>query len=505
MWLGKDLRNPMNSKWKTLLFWGVLLGVFIALYQMNRGGGIRTVPFKGFSNSVMTGSVRSVEIDGNRIRFQLDGSSRSETVGVLSEALNDRLSELGIEPQYGAFKDGIGSIVVYVGAAVLLIGVLIWFLKKMSGGAGGFNLLELSKSRAKLVGAEAKITFADVGGCQEAKELFGDVVDFLKAPERWSKAGVRLPRGILLEGPPGSGKTYLARAVAGETGAQFYVVAASEFVQLFVGVGAARVRDMFETATKNSPAVIFIDEIDAIGRRRGSGLGGSHDEREQTLNQLLVCLDGFQQQPRIVVIAATNRPDILDQALLRPGRFDRRIKMPELTRADRIEILKIHTKDKPLDRDVSLDEVAGWTEGQHGADLESLTNEAALLAVRRARQQSAELGVTRADFRQALRPRESQNRLFDRLDAVLIESTSQLAEPTGRAVVRLHLKDHPPMEGDVLWVDATFIKLRPSGSETAVLVPKAQIQRLEAISGTEAVSRDDVSADKWAGRRTDLA
>ena len=179
--------------------------------------------------------------------------------------------------------------------------------------------------------------------------------------------------------------------------------------------------------------------------------------------------------------------------------------MPALTRADRIEILKIHTKDKPLDRDVSLDEVAGWTEGQHGADLESLTNEAALLAVRRARQQSAELGVTRADFRQALRPRESQNRLFDRLDAVLIESTSQLAEPTGRAVVRLHLKDHPPMEGDVLWVDATFIKLRPSGSETAVLVPKAQVQRLEAISGTEAVSRDDVSADKWAGRRTDLA
>ena len=179
--------------------------------------------------------------------------------------------------------------------------------------------------------------------------------------------------------------------------------------------------------------------------------------------------------------------------------------MPELTHADRIEILKIHTKDKPLDRDVSLDEVAGWTEGQHGADLESLTNEAALLAVRRARQQSAELAVTRADFRQALRPRESQNRLFDRLDAVLIESTSQLAEPTGRAVVRLHLKDYPPMEGDVLWVDATFIKLRPSGSETAVLVPKAQVQRLEAISGTEAVSRDDVSADKWAGRRTDLA
>ncbi len=495
----------MNAKLKTLLFWLALGAVFFWLYQANRGEAFRSVPFESFSTAVKNGVVRVVEVDGRRIRFQSRGSGWMETAGYLSPDLIEALERREIEPEYKAFSQGDNSLVITIVAGVLVLLAVAWFLKRMSGGGGGFNLLELSKSRAKLVGTETKITFADVGGCQEAKELFGDVVDFLKAPQRWTAAGVRLPRGILLEGPPGSGKTYLARAVAGETGANFYVVAASEFVQLFVGVGAARVRDMFETAIKNSPAVIFIDEIDAIGRRRGSGLGGSHDEREQTLNQLLVCLDGFQQQPRVVVIAATNRPDILDQALLRPGRFDRRIKMPELTHVDRIEILKIHTKGKPLDRDVSLEEVAGWTEGQHGADLESLANEAALLAVRRARQQSTDLAVTREDFRQALRPRETQNRLFDRLDAVLIESTSQLAEPTGRAVVRLHLKDQPPLEGDVVWVDATFIKLRPSGSDSAVLVPKAQVQRLEAIAGTEAIARDEVAADKWAGRRADLA
>jgi len=493
----------MNSKVKTLLFWLALVAVFAWLYQTNRGGTARPVPFQVFEVGVKQGIVRSVEINGNRIRFQLAGPNRLETLGGLNPELTDELERRGIEPKFVAWG-GSDSLIYYAVGGVVLLVALLYFLKRV-GSAGAGNILALGKSRAKLVGEESKITFADVGGCHEAKELFGDVIDFLREPKRWTSAGVRLPRGVLLEGPPGSGKTHLARAVAGETGGKFYVVAASEFVELFVGVGASRVRDMFETAAKNAPAVIFIDEIDAIGRRRGSGLGGSHDEREQTLNQLLVCLDGFQQQARVVVIAATNRPDILDKALLRPGRFDRRIKMPELSRADRIEILKIHTRQKPLGPDVSLDEVAGWTEGQHGADLESAANEAGLHAVRRARQQSSEPAIRREDFRQALRPRNEQNRLFDRLDAVLIESTSQLAEPTGRAVVRLLLRDHSTLEGDVLWVDATYIKLRTRDGDAGILVPKLQVVRLEAVSGTEAVSRDDVVGDQWAGRLTDLA
>lgn len=493
----------MNSKLKTLLFWLALVAVFVWLYQTTRGGTARSVPFQVFEAGVKQGTVRSVEVDGKRIRFQLAGPNRLETFGSLSPDLMDDLDRRGIEPRFAAWDEDNSLMYMVVGGIVLVI-ALVYFLRRV-GSAGAGNILALGKSRAKLVGEESKITFADVGGCHEAKELFGDVIDFLKEPKRWTSAGVRLPRGVLLEGPPGSGKTHLARAVAGETGARFYVVAASEFVELFVGVGASRVRDMFETAAKSAPAVIFIDEIDAIGRRRGSGLGGSHDEREQTLNQLLVCLDGFQQNARVVVIAATNRPDILDKALLRPGRFDRRIKMPELSHADRIEILKIHTRQKPLGPDVSFDEVAGWTEGRHGADLESAANEAGLHAVRRARQQSSEPAISREDFREALRPRDEQNRLFDRLDAVLIESTSQLAEPTGRAVVRLLLRDQTPLEGDVLWVDATYIKLRTRDGDAGILVPKAQVLRLEAVSGTEAVSRDDLTGDQWAGRRADLA
>ena len=444
-----------------------------------------------------------MEVDGKRIRFQLAGPNRLETFGAIGLELTDELDRHGIEPKFVS-QDGNEALIYYIVIGIVLVVALLFFLRRV-GAAGAGSFLALGKSRAKLVGEESKITFADVGGCHEAKEQFGDVIDFLRAPKRWTSAGVRLPRGVLLEGPPGSGKTHLARAVAGETGAKFYVVAASEFVELFVGVGASRVRDMFETAAKNAPAVIFIDEIDAIGRRRGSGLGGSHDEREQTLNQLLVCLDGFRQNARVVVIAATNRPDILDKALLRPGRFDRRIRMPALSRADRIEILGIHTKRKPLAPDVSLDEVAGWTEGYHGADLESAANEAGLLAVRRSRQQTSEPAICRDDFRQALRPRTEQNRLFDRLDAVLIESTSQLAEPTGRAVVRLVLRDQSTLEGDVVWVDATYIKLRTRDGDAGILVPKLQVLRLEAVSGTEAVSRDDVVGDQWAGHRADLA
>ena len=314
----------------------------------------------------------------------------------------------------------------------------------------------------------------------------------------------RLPRGLLLEGAPGSGKTLLARAVAGETKARFYLTSASEFVEMFVGVGAARVRDTFDIARKNAPAVIFIDELDAVGRRRGSGVGASHDEREQTLNQLVVCLDGFDSRVPVVVIAATNRPDILDPALLRPGRIDRRIKMPDPSRETRLEILRIHTRNKVLATDVSLELLAGRTEGFQGAQLENLANEAALLAVRRAYQTGgARPEVRMDDFLAVLDAASGRSRIFNKLDAVLIESTTQLAEPTGRAVIRIIQDGDSCMEGELIWANANFLKIR--GPKSDILVPKAQIRRIEALDGTEAADPLETMGDIWAQRPPGMA
>jgi ATP-dependent 26S proteasome regulatory subunit len=292
----------------------------------------------------------------------------------------------------------------------------------------------------------------------------------------------------------------LARAVAGETNAKFFLVSGSEFVEMFVGVGAARVRDLFETAIKKAPSVIFIDEIDALGRRRGSGIGSSHDEREQTLNQLLVCLDGFKPNDQVVVLAATNRPDVLDSALVRPGRIDRRIRVPELNEAARLDVLKIQTRSKPL-HNVVLEEIAGMTAGYNGARLESLCNEAALLAVRRAKHEAGgPVRVTHEDFIRALRPGASQDQRFNKLDSLMIESASQLAEPTGVARVRIRLLDASPVEGDVVWADATFLKIRRGDGQSDVIVAKRQVQQLEVLDGTDSTLLDDLQIDKWALR-----
>jgi cell division protease FtsH len=351
--------------------------------------------------------------------------------------------------------------------------------------------------------AESRVTFADVGGCEEAKEALGDVIDFLKSPDRWLKAGARLPRGILLEGPPGCGKTLLARAVAGETKAKFLLVAGSDFVEMFVGVGAARVRDLFETAIKKAPAVIFIDELDAVGRRRGSGIGGSHDEREQTLNQLLVCLDGFKAMDRVVVLAATNRPDVLDSALVRPGRIDRRIRVPELNEQTRLDVLKIHSRGKSMD-EVDLKQIAAMTAGFNGARLENLANEAALRALRRTRNKADNaVRISHDDFVCALQPALAADQRFNKLDSILIESASQLAEPTGTARVRVRFSDAPPIEGDVVWADASFLKIRRNHGETDLIIPKRQVQHLEVLDGTDMAMLDEVQIDRWAVRSSD--
>jgi ATP-dependent Zn protease len=265
---------------------------------------------------------------------------------------------------------------------------------------------------------------------------------------------------------------------------------------MFVGVGAARVRDMFEEAAKQAPAVVFIDELDAIGRKRGSGLGLVNDEREHTLNQLLVSLDGFERDDRVIVIAATNRSDVLDAALLRPGRFDRRILVPQLSREVRAEILKIHCRNKPVAEGVSLERIADRTDGASGADLEGLVNDAGLLAVRRMRDiEKGDLEITEDDFLAALECDASGARRFDQVDSILIESTTQLSQPTGRAIVRLTLHEGIVVEGELVWADAVFVKLETESEQGSTIVPKAQIKTIESLSGTEFVVADDLQVD----------
>jgi cell division protease FtsH len=322
-------------------------------------------------------------------------------------------------------------------------------------------------------------------------------VSSLKEPERWKKAGVRLPRGVLLEGPPGSGKTLLARAIAGEAGVAVFELSASEFVEMFVGVGAARVRDTFDMAAKAAPAVLFIDEIDAIGRRRGSGVGGSHDEREQTLNQLLVCLDGFSPLKRLVVVAATNRADILDQALLRPGRFDLRVTLPPMSAEDRLEVLRIHSRTKALAPEVDLTALAARLEGRSAASIESMVNEAAMKAVRR-----GDGPVTMADFEACFTAQAQLEQRYDAVDAILSESASQLARPQGHAPVEIELDDGSRHVGAVLWADAAYVKLQ--GDTGTVILSKARIKLVRVGEGAAPIDEGALRSDAFAQLRTDV-
>jgi cell division protease FtsH len=484
-----------QSKVKALAMWAVIVALLLVLLQLSDSGNAVNVSYSDFISYVDQGQIASVRVDGNVIYFELWGGAPFQTLGVMDDDMTRRLSEQGVPVAWGPPEKGPMRTILIVGLPlVIFLGLFLYFLRKMQGGTN--SALELRKSRAKLISKKVAARFEDVGGCDEAKQQLADVVDFLRHPERWRKAGVRLPRGLLLEGPPGCGKTLLARAVAGETDAKFFTVSASEFVEMFVGVGAARVRDLFEQAAREAPAVIFIDELDAIGRKRGSGVGLVNDEREHTLNQLLVSLDGFDRADELVVIAASNRSDILDTALLRPGRFDRRIAVSALSPDARVAVLKIHCRGKSVSEDLSFERIADLTDGFSGADLEGLINEAGLRAVRRVRDDDdSDVTIAEEDFLAALDPKASMTNRFDQVDSLLIESTTQLSQPTGGAIVRLTLHEGTVVEGELVWANAAFVKLRTDERRSATIVPKVQIKTIEPLSGTEALAPDDLQID----------
>jgi len=384
---------PTPTRWLPWLIIGALLVGGLFFFNFGRTDESKAeLTYSQFQKAVDDGNVKSVEFDPENGTitgdFKTDQGGKAEFTS--SGPNNDfqeteiaRLEEKGVDFKYvREGSDILGTILIWVIPFALIIGIFIWFNRRAQGQMGA--VMNIGRSRAKVYATEKpKTTFNDVAGYGPVKQEIAEVVDFLKNPGKFKQIGARIPKGVLLVGPPGTGKTLIARAVAGEAGVPFVSVTGSDFMEMFVGVGAARVRDLFQTARKQAPAIIFVDELDSIGRKRGAGLGGGHDEREQTLNQMLAEMDGFEATEGIVMMAATNRPDILDAALLRPGRFDRQIIVPLPTQDERVEILKVHFKDKKLAPDVDVDIIARGTPGMSGADLANLVNEAALFAVRR--------------------------------------------------------------------------------------------------------------------------
>jgi cell division protease FtsH len=374
---------------RNLALWAVIALVLMLVFQnfTPRHSVSRSVDYSDFVASVKSGQVAKALLDGPTIEFEMQDGSKLYTYspetdnGPLIGTLLD--NQVRIEAQPPDRQGILMQIFISWFPFLLLIAVWIYLMRQMQGGASGRGALSFGKSRARMLGEDqVRVTFNDVAGVEEAKEEVKELVDFLRDPGKFQKLGGKIPRGVLMVGPPGTGKTLLAKAIAGEAKVPFFTISGSDFVEMFVGVGASRVRDMFEQAKKHAPCIIFIDEIDAVGRHRGAGLGGGHDEREQTLNQLLVEMDGFEGNEGIIVIAATNRPDVLDPALLRPGRFDRQVVVPLPDIRGREQILKVHMRKVPLGDDVKPAVLARGTPGFSGADLANLVNEAALFAAR---------------------------------------------------------------------------------------------------------------------------
>ncbi|WP_226628098.1 ATP-dependent zinc metalloprotease FtsH [Alloyangia pacifica] len=453
---------------RNIAFWVVLFLLILALFNLFSGGGStlqsREISYSDFMEAVDSQSVSSVTIDGEQIRYRGNDGQDYVTVKPEDAQVTDALIDKGVtvraEPQE---QSGFQAFLLSLLPFLLLIGVWIYFMNRMQGGGKG-GAMGFGKSKAKLLTEKhGRVTFDDVAGIDEAKEELEEIVEFLRNPQKFSRLGGKIPKGALLVGPPGTGKTLLARAIAGEAGVPFFTISGSDFVEMFVGVGASRVRDMFEQAKKNAPCIVFIDEIDAVGRNRGSGYGGGNDEREQTLNQLLVEMDGFEANEGVIIIAATNRRDVLDPALLRPGRFDRQVMVGNPDIKGREKILGVHARKTPLGPDVDLRIIARGTPGFSGADLANLVNEAALMAARVGRR-----FVTMEDFENA---KDKVMMGAERRSMVL---TAEQKEKTayheaGHAVVGLMLPQCDPV------YKATII---PRGGALGMVVSLPEIDRL---------------------------
>ena len=453
---------------RNIAFWVVLFLLVLALFNLFSGGGStlqsREVSYTEFVERVQDDSVQSATIDGERVRFRSSDGQDYITVKPEDASVTDLLIDNGVTVRAEQQEQsGFQSFLISLLPFLLLIGVWIYFMNRMQGGGRG-GAMGFGKSKAKMLTEKhGRVTFDDVAGIDEAKEELEEIVEFLRNPQKFSRLGGKIPKGALLVGPPGTGKTLLARAIAGEAGVPFFTISGSDFVEMFVGVGASRVRDMFEQAKKNAPCIVFIDEIDAVGRNRGSGYGGGNDEREQTLNQLLVEMDGFEANEGVIIVAATNRRDVLDPALLRPGRFDRQITVPNPDIKGREKVLNVHARKTPLGPDVDLRIIARGTPGFSGADLANLVNEAALMAARVGRR-----FVTMVDFENA---KDKVMMGSERRSMVLTPEQKEKTayHEAGHAVVGLTLPQCDPV------YKATII---PRGGALGMVVSLPEIDRL---------------------------
>ena len=436
----------MNDLVKNLILWGVIALILLSVFSnfSQRANKETEFAYSDFTSEVKNGNVAEVVIAGRKITGKTRDlkafstfSPETDNTAMLGVLLDNNVRIVAKEPEQPSL---LMNIFISWFPFLLLIGIWIFFMRQMQGGGGGRGAMSFGKSKARMLGEEEiKTTFADVAGVEEAKEEVGELVEFLRDPGKFQKLGGQIPRGVLMVGSPGTGKTLLAKAIAGEAKVPFFTISGSDFVEMFVGVGASRVRDMFEQAKKHAPCIIFIDEIDAVGRHRGAGVGGGHDEREQTLNQLLVEMDGFEGSEGVIVIAATNRPDVLDPALLRPGRFDRQVVVPLPDVRGREQILKVHMRKLPVAEDVKPSLIARGTPGFSGADLANLVNEAALFA---ARENCKEVYMDQFE-----RAKDKIMMGAERKSMVMSEDEKKLTayHEAGHAIVGRLVPDHDPV------------------------------------------------------------
>lgn len=493
----------MNNRiWRSLAVYALLIFVAISLVDLFAPKDQDVVlDYNRFLAHVESGKVSSVTIvDERDVTGTLDDGTAFRTIIPVDPALYTRLVESGATVKFERPPEPLWWVSLLSNMIPVLVMVAVFFYMLQQSQGGGKQVMQFGRSRARMQSdIHEKVTFADVAGCEEAKEELQEIVDFLKHSKKYVEMGARIPKGVLLFGPPGTGKTYIARAVAGEAGVPFLSISGSDFVEMFVGVGAARVRDLFEQAKKRAPAIVFIDEIDAVGRMRGAGMGGGHDEREQTLNQLLVEMDGFSTNQGIIVMAATNRPDILDSALLRPGRFDRHVVLDKPDLRARVEILKVHSRGKPMSKDVDLEAIAKSTAGFTPADLENLINEAALLAARRRKRRIGMEEIEEATHRVIAGPRKKSRVISEKEKRVIA------FHEAGHALAAKLLPNTDPVrEVTIVSRGASLGHVSTVPEEDRYLVTKSQIldRVAAALAGraAEVMMFDDV----YSGAANDL-